>query len=121
MLASVLNGAGDRPVIVKLHPAAKQDRERDKVRSLSKSDSQIILSDANVHDILKQAIVTVSLNSTLALEGFIHRTPVILFGQAEFHHIAGQVVAPNTFPWNHSVRAVSLNICPGTFNSAACS
>ena len=75
------------------------------MRSLSKSDSRVFLSDANVHDILKQAIVTVSMNSTLALEGFVHRTPAILFGQAEFHHIAGRVVAPNTFAEVFSVES----------------
>ena len=50
-----------------------------------------MISDANVHDILKACRATVSINSSVALEGFLHRKPAVLFGLADFHHFAGRV------------------------------
>ena len=50
-----------------------------------------MISDANVHDILKACRATVSINSSVALEGFLHRKPAVLFGQADSYHFAGRV------------------------------
>ena len=97
MLKAVLNGVTHRPVVVKLHPAAEQSYESEEVLNLASRNPRLILTDANVHDILKQAVITVSINSTLALEGFIHRKPAVLFGQADFHHFAGRVRYPDEF------------------------
>ena len=97
MLKAGLNGVTHRPVVVKLHPAAEQSYESEEVLNLASRNPRLILTDANVHDILKQAVITVSINSTLALEGFIHRKPAVLFGQADFHHFAGRVRYPDEF------------------------
>jgi capsule polysaccharide modification protein KpsS len=56
-----------------------------------------MITDANIHSIIKASDVTVSINSTVALEGFMHKTPAILFGDADFHHFCGRVEAAEQF------------------------
>ncbi len=97
MLKAVQAGAGDRPILVKPHPLASGIPDIAKALSLAEADSRITVTDANVHDILSASCATVSINSTVALEGFLHRKPAILFGRSDFHHLAGQVRNPQEF------------------------
>lgn len=96
MLEVVRAHAGDRPIIVKPHPLVSDPFTLAEVRALR--DHRLTLTDANVHDILESCAVTVSINSTVALEGYLHRKPAILFGQSDFHHIAGRVRQVQDFP-----------------------
>ncbi len=96
MLAVVRAHAGDRPIVVKPHPLVTDPFTLAEIRSLR--DDRLSVTDANVHDILACCAVTVSINSTVALEGYLHRKPAILFGQSDFHHIAGRVQVPDDFP-----------------------
>jgi hypothetical protein len=97
MLRAVQAGAGDRPIIVKPHPLASNFSDIAETLALAETDSRITVTDANIHDILSASCVTVSINSTVALEGFLHLKPAILFGQSDFHHLAGRVHAPKEF------------------------
>jgi hypothetical protein len=97
MLRAVASGAGGRPVVVKPHPlkpelgAAQIARARDEGAALTETD-------ANVHDILASAAVSVSLNSATGFEGFLHGTPAIFFGRTDFHHCVETVRRPADFP-----------------------
>jgi hypothetical protein len=51
----------------------------------------------NVHDMIAASVCTVSFNSAVALEGFLHRKPAVLFGQSDFHQIAETVREPGDF------------------------
>lgn len=97
MLRCVLCHAGDRPVIVKPHPLVSAPEDIAAAHALAQSDSRLIVTQANVHDILAASAATVSINSTVALEGFLHRVPAVLFGRADFHHFAGTVTRPGDF------------------------
>ena len=97
VLRTMIAQTTDRPILVKLHPAATAVQEEEALRTLAGTDSRVLITDANIHDILASCAATVSINSTAALEGFIHRKPAILFGQSDFHHIAGRVHAPGDF------------------------
>lgn len=99
MLRAVALGAGGRPVLVKPHPhpGARRHDVRD-ILTVQDEGLNLIPTDANVHDILAACAVTVSFNSAVALEGFLHRKPAILFGQSDFHHWADPVTAPDQFP-----------------------
>jgi hypothetical protein len=57
----------------------------------------ITVTLANVHDMIRDAVCTVSFNSAVALEGFLHRKPAILFGPSDFHHFAETVRDPADF------------------------
>ncbi len=98
MLRCVLDHAGNRPVIVKPHPLACTADDIAAAEALAQADSRLIVTTANVHDILANSAATISINSTVALEGFLHRVPALLLGRSDFHHIAGAVRQPADFP-----------------------
>ncbi len=91
MLATVMEQAGDRPIIVKPHPLLISQSDLTLLEDLKSQDERLIVTNANIHDILGACDVTVSINSTVALEGFLHRKPAILFGKSDFHHFASTV------------------------------
>ena len=97
MLAAVAKGAGGRPVLAKPHPLAL-DHDRDVIAGVQARGLAVTGTDANLHDILAACAVTVSFNSAVAIEGFLHRKPAILFGPSDFHHFAQTVTDPAAFP-----------------------
>lgn len=97
MLQAVALGAGGRPVLVKPHPL-KQAMGAAQIAAARAKGLALQATDANVHDILACAAVTVSINSAVALEGFQHGKPAIVFGKSDFHHFVETVRAPQDFP-----------------------
>jgi hypothetical protein len=96
MVAAVLAQTSG-PVLVKPHPLVIDPHTLAGLRKLAQRDARLVITDANVHDILAACVATVSVNSTVALEGFLHRKPAVLFGQADFHHFAGRVMQASDF------------------------
>ncbi|MEP2639652.1 MULTISPECIES: hypothetical protein [Rhodobacterales] len=97
MLLAVQNQAGDRPIVVKPHPLVSDELGLQMMRELARNDERIHVTNANVHDILCKSIATVSVNSTVALEGFMHKVPAILFGKSDFHHFVTTVKSSDNF------------------------
>lgn len=97
MLRDVLQGAGDRKVVVKPHPKVTALGEIAVLCAMAAEDPRIVVTDANIHDILEASCVSVSINSAVALEGFLHRTPAVLYGLADFHHFCETVSGPGQF------------------------
>lgn len=97
MLRAVAMGADGRPVVVKAHPL-KPEMGAAQIAEVRAMGFDLIETGANVHDILARAAVTVSVNSAAALEGFLHATPAILFGQADFQQFCETVLHPDDFP-----------------------
>ncbi|PWE33297.1 hypothetical protein DDZ14_05795 [Maritimibacter sp. 55A14] len=98
MLRCVARHAGGRPVVVKGHPLGSGMDDIALVADLMAEGHDLHPTDANVHDILAACCVTVSVNSAVAMEGFLHRKPAILFGRSDFHHNAETVRDPAEFP-----------------------
>lgn len=84
MLRVVAAGAGGRPVLVKPHPLKPELGTLQIARALAEG-AALIPTEANVHDLLAAACVTVSINSATGFEGFLHGTPAIFFGRTDFH------------------------------------
>ncbi|WP_152615755.1 hypothetical protein [Leisingera sp. ANG-M1] len=97
MLRDVLEGAGSHPVVVKPHPLLADVGTMVELAEIMEQDGRITLTDANIHDILAVSCATVSVNSSVAVEGFLHRTPAILYGRSDFHHMAETVTGPGQF------------------------
>lgn len=97
MLAAVRGADLDLPILVKPHPLVKNPFTLAELQLSLRGDDRVRLTDANVHDMLETCLATVSINSTVALEGFLHRKPAVLFGQADFHHLCGRVERPEDF------------------------
>jgi len=91
MLDQVLDGVGDCPVLVKPHPLANSAQDVARLERLAARDHRLVVTRANVHDLLRASTHSVSINSTVALEGFLHCKPAILFGQSDFHHFVSTV------------------------------
>ena len=76
------------PVVIKPHPRDKDPETAAHLKTLAQSHPNLTISDANIHDILAVAIRVVTINSAVGIEAYLHRKPVILCGQSDFHHIA---------------------------------
>ncbi len=98
MLRSVLSQANGHPVVVKAHPLFDQLEDIKVIHRLQAEGYEFLASDANIHDILKECALTVSFNSAVAMEGFLHRKPAVLFGKSDFCHFAETVRNPIEFP-----------------------
>lgn len=97
MLRTVAAGAGGRPVVVKPHPL-KPELGAMQIAEAIAEGARLIPTDANVHDILARAAVSVSINSATGFEGFLHGTPAIFFGRSDFAHCLETVRDPQDFP-----------------------
>lgn len=97
MLRAVARGASGRQVLVKPHPLALEEDATVMDAAIAEGLA-ITPTLANVHDMLAGCTASVSFNSAVALEGFLHRKPAILFGQSDFHHFAETVRDPADFP-----------------------
>lgn len=98
LLRTVAENAGGRTVVVKAHPVSKQLDDAQLILNLLQDGLPVESTDANIHDILCQCSVTVSYNSAVAIEGFLHKKPAILFGKSDFLHVAETVRDPSDFP-----------------------
>jgi hypothetical protein len=106
MVKTVVNAAAGRRVVVKAHPR-NSARETQKIRQwLTRNHPEVRLTKANIHDILRGACATVSISSSVALEGMLQRVPAILFGRSDLHHCAETVQSPGDWP-EALARAVS--------------
>lgn len=83
MIGIIAKGSGGRPVVVKPHPQVPEEGALAILQAME-AGADVVPTDANVHDILAAAAVTVSVNSAVAFEGFLHGKPSILFGKSDF-------------------------------------
>ncbi|KAB7613935.1 hypothetical protein F9L33_11305 [Amylibacter sp. SFDW26] len=98
MLRTVHKYSKGHPIVVKAHPISNQIKDAKILSKLMHEGMEFYPTNANVHDILSRCSVTVSFNSAVAMEGFLHRKPAILFGQSDFHHNVETVKTPDEFP-----------------------
>ncbi|WP_343081719.1 hypothetical protein [Ostreiculturibacter nitratireducens] len=88
MVEALLARDDSRPIVVKIHPRDTSAGTRDWLGALAARDGRVIVTEANIHDILASAAVTVTINSAVGIESMIHEVPVVLCGRADFHHAA---------------------------------
>jgi hypothetical protein len=93
MLAALIARNDPRAIVVKPHPRDADPKTRIYLTRLAERDARVQVVDANIHDILAQAAVAVTINSAVGIEAHLHRVPVVLCGQADFHHAAVTVKA----------------------------
>lgn len=98
MLETVIAGAAGRPVVVKPHPRNHGPETVELLLWLAQAHPQVLVTDANVHDILAAAAVSVSICSSVAIESLLHRKPTILFGKSDLHHCAMTVAHGEYWP-----------------------
>lgn len=99
MLQAVLNAPFGRRVVVKPHPRNIGPETRGILAALGRMGRpDVVVTQANLHDILRGAAVSVSISSSAALEGMLHAVPAVLFGRSDLHSCATVVQAPEDWP-----------------------
>lgn len=93
MLETVLKN-WDGAVVVKPHPKDHDPGVGQRLEAMQKVYPDLCVSTGNIHDILAQCERVVTINSAVGIEAYLHRKPVILCGQADFHHIADVAKTP---------------------------
>lgn len=96
LILGVCRGSGGRPVIVKPHPQVP-DEALEALDQAGRAGAEFHVTGANVHDVLAASAVTVSVNSAVAMEGFMHLRPAILFGASDFESLAVRIHQPEDF------------------------
>lgn len=87
MLDTVL-AATTGPVIVKPHPREMDSDVLERLVHLRATHARLHVSMGNIHDIIATSDRVITINSAVGIEAYLHRKPVILCGQSDFHHIA---------------------------------
>ncbi|MCP4818001.1 MAG: hypothetical protein GY883_02355 [Shimia sp.] len=93
MLETVLK-SWDGAVVVKPHPNDLDPMVGDRLEAMQKVYPDLHVTTGNIHDILAQCMRVVTINSAVGIEAYLHRKPVILCGQADFHHVADVAKTP---------------------------
>lgn len=94
MVASILKAAPDTPILVKPHPRTADPDTLAAVRAMARDHKNLIITDANIHDMLVASDLCCSISSSVALEAMVHHVPAVLFGTTDFHHCATTVTHP---------------------------
>lgn len=97
MIRIVAGASGGRPVVVKPHPQMPEIGGLAMYDALA-AGAEFQVTEANVHDILARCAVTVSVNSAVALEGFLHGKPSILFGKSDFPSLIVRAHGADDYP-----------------------
>ncbi|MBL8563660.1 MAG: hypothetical protein JNN06_15420 [Gemmobacter sp.] len=97
MLAAVLAHREGRAVVIKPHPR-NPGPETGALLAGLRGLPGVTVTEANLHDILAGAAVSVSLSSSVGLEGMLHGVPAVFFGATDLHHNAVTVRAPQDWP-----------------------
>ena len=87
MLDSVCS-AVDGPVVVKPHPRDNDPATAEGLRERIARFPHLRVSEGNIHDLIAAAERVITINSAVGIEAYLHRKPVVLCGQSDFHHIA---------------------------------
>lgn len=95
MLAALIARDDPRAIVVKPHPRDTAPQTRAYLARLAARDTRVQVVDANIHDMLSRAAVAVTINSAVGIEAHLHHVPVVLCGQADFHHAAVTVTKPS--------------------------
>jgi hypothetical protein len=92
MIEHTLDRVPGKPLLATLHP--KETYGRADLAALDRIEERhprFRLVTDRAEDLLRRCDGVVTQNSTVALTGFFARKPAVLFGQIDFHHIAGSV------------------------------
>lgn len=97
MVDCLLAHRGGRDLVVKPHPRNRGPETAAILRRLQ-GQPGVTVTEANLHDILAGAAVSVSISSSVGLEGMLHGVPAVFFGATDLHHCAETVCRPEDWP-----------------------
>lgn len=110
MIKSTLTQMPDHNVIATLHPSETYTSdERAGLEEIISSTPRFQLSQHGSTALLQNCEMVVSQNSGVAFHGYFLNKPTVLFGQSDFHHIAGNVWRDGVEQAFHFAKSTSLD------------
>lgn len=89
MIRATLEGEKSRRICATLHPKEKyDDAELSAIRAMEKQYPRFSVVAQETDSLVQGCDYIVTQNSGIALQGFFHNKPAILFAKIDFHHIA---------------------------------
>lgn len=93
MVETVLDRVPHKPILATLHPNESYDPEDlDALNELERRFPRFQVASEPTSVLLPACDAVVTQNSGVALLGFFAKKPAVLFGETDFHHIAGSVL-----------------------------
>lgn len=87
MIADVQARAGDRRILLGMHPGERYSPEEQAALSaIAEADPRVTVQTGGMDAALRCCDIVVTQNSAAALSGFFFRKPAILYGESDFHH-----------------------------------
>lgn len=100
MISEVLTATESEQIVVKPHPL-EIEYGLEVVKKFAADQKRLVVTDANIHDLLSAARVIASVNSSATFEGFMHGKPSILFGRSDFPSLVNTVHRRGEFQSAH--------------------
>ncbi len=100
LLYKLIRGAKSQPVVIKVHPKTRlelPEAARD-VDALHDPKNGVFVVDGHLHDLIRDAYVTVCSNSGAGLEALLLGCPVITCAQVDYHHLTVDAPKPDLLP-----------------------
>jgi len=92
MLNAVLQHDSERPIVATLHPKERYSSEDlAALEQLAQQNPRLRIRAGGMQALLQACDYVVTQNSGVAFDGYFFAKPAVLFGQADFHHIAANV------------------------------
>jgi len=92
MIGETARRLPDHDIKLTLHPKETyNDLEKQALNDVLTANPRLSLSKAGVLALLQGCDLVVTQNSSIAIQGFLLHKPAVLFGEIDFHHIAGSV------------------------------
>lgn len=91
MVKALLDRDDPRPIVVKPHPKEKNIESLEWLTRKARKDPRLQMFVGNIHDLLAACAVVVTVNSAVGIEAMLHKKPVVLCGDTDFHHICEMV------------------------------
>jgi hypothetical protein len=89
MLEITLRECGSSKVVATIHPRHEyMDAELAALHAFADKQDRLTIDTGNMETHLANCRYIVTQNSSVAISGYFHERPVILFAEVDFHHIA---------------------------------
>lgn len=97
MIDCLLAHRDGRELVIKPHPR-NRGPETEAILARVQGVPGVTVTDANLHDILHGAAASVSISSSVGLEGMMQGVPAVFFGATDLHHCAETVRRAQDWP-----------------------
>jgi len=82
------DSAETRQIVIKRHPKDNSEVTEKKLKALMEVHPDIIQSQENIHDLISDCSLVITVNSGVGVEALLHYKPVITLGVSDYENVA---------------------------------